>query len=304
MEDITAPEPSRRFSYSAHNMFLKCQYKYLLHYIYKAPKDADAVEDATALMYGKAVHETAELTMHDSAKFSMEMFTAICEKYKIEYDDRYKVYASLFSCYRMHSISKLKAIGFELEIGGEDIIGFIDLVLEDTNGNWRICDLKTSGMVMEILFARLAQDPQLNLYAAYAGLVAEKLGLDCSKFVGVHYRIAGKPRIAPKSGETYNAYSLRAACECHDIFIPKEMLNPNEALEKMLRLKTIANSITDESAEKNRQSCVDYNRPCEHWSHCHGGKTFTQCKNEVKVVTLKVASDMTMPAQDISDLLM
>jgi hypothetical protein len=175
-------------------------------------------------------------------------------------------------------------------------------VLADVNGNWRICDLKTSGMVLDALFARLHRDPQLALYAAHVEQIAQKLGLDPLKFQGATYRVVGKPRSAPKPGESATAYISRTKLECTDIEIPASELPTKYVLEKMLRLKEIAQNITAETAEKNVQACLNYNRPCEYWSHCYG-KTFTDCKNSISIFNNFNMIDRTLAPMKEEDLL-
>lgn len=288
-----------KFSYSAGNMASKCKRKWYLKYIAKAAFDADVQDDALALKEGKALHEVLEFSLRDAANYKEEYLTQAVRNQELNQESMYRVYACLFSYYRLHAPSCLTVVGTEVEVGDENYVGYVDSVMADRNGNWWIEDSKSSGMVMETLFARLAQDTQLNLYAYYAPQVAEKLGLSMNKFAGVRYRVVQKPRIVPRAGEPLKDYARRADCKAYDVEIPRHLLNPQVAYDQHMALRSEMVGLTEETACPNRQACIDYNRPCEYWSHCHNGKTHSECKESVRVFTFATMTDRTIANSDV-----
>lgn len=291
-------EIDKKISYSAMSMLRKCRRKAYLKYKLHVPKDPDYTDDAVALRFGSAFHKVCELTKHEKSLFTMDIFNTACKEQNLELEDVFKVYACLMSYYKLHTVSRLRCIGLEMEVSNDDIVGYIDAILLDSNGFWWICDLKTSGMLVQSLFARLHRDPQLNLYANFAGQVALKYGLATEKFAGVRYRVVTKPKHVPKTGESFDAYSLRAAPEMYDVEVNAGELDYTEAFEDLMQAKVEMDSLSSETAICNRQSCIDYNRPCEYWSRCHG-KTFTECRDSVKVFTLSNINDRTKAPVDL-----
>jgi hypothetical protein len=178
------------------------------------------------------------------------------------------------------------------------LVGYIDAVMKDRNGNWWIVDLKTSGLIVDTLFARLHKDVQLNLYAAHVEQAMQIINngrankLEMSKFQGCRYRVVAKPRTTPKTGESFEAYATRAAPEAYDIVIPIELMNPKEALIEILELRKKAAEVTLDNSKCNRNNCIQWNRPCDFFSQCHG-KTFTECKESAQVFTTKNMVDQT-----------
>lgn len=290
-----------RFSYSAGNMFLKCKKKWYLKYVEKVDRDTDSEDDALALREGKALHQVLELSVRDGKNFKLDFLTNAAAEYQLDEESMFKVYACLTSYYRLHARCGLTVVGTEVEIGDEGYVGYIDSIMQDSNGNWWIEDTKTTGMLMETIFARLHNDTQLNIYAYYAPQIAEKLKLPLRLFAGVRYRVVAKPRIVNKPGEPLQAYAGRTTPKIFDVEIPKRLLNPEDAYLAHMALRNEALMLTA-SAPCNRQSCIDYNRPCEYWSKCHSG-TFTECKNSCSVFTAENISDRTLPPMKSVDLL-
>lgn len=282
----------RRYSYSADGVRKTCEAKYCYKYTLGINKDSDAEEDASALTFGKCFHTVCEHTNHEARLFTPDILTRAAFEGQVNGENCTKVFACLKSYYQLHAASKLKCIGVELEIGNEEYIGYIDAIMADANGNWWIVDLKTSGMVVESLFARLHMDTQLNLYAAFAYQVADKLKVPLEKFAGCRYRVVSKPRTVPKAGEGYESYAARANVETYDVEVPLDVLNPREALEEILDGRAKAKEITVTNCKKNRANCIFYNRPCEYFSQCHG-KTYTECVAATKVFTTKTMNDRT-----------
>jgi hypothetical protein len=304
MHKVKVPIESRKFSYSACGVYQSCQRKYLLKYILQVDQDSDVEDDGAALRFGKAMHSLLELYKHDYRLMGKEEFKKAHEKIMeenliVDQEITTQILACVVTASELHLRSKLIVAGIETEIGDEDIIGYVDLTVADSHGHWWITDLKSSGLVLDSLFARLHKDPQLSLYAHYAQMLAEKLKLDINKFQGVRYRVVQKPKTKPKMGESVSAYRTRADILCHEVIISKEMLPTDDQHRKMKKLKEESKRLTEETAEKNVNNCVQFFRPCEFWSQCYGA-TYTECLNKLPRFTQKNISDQTLtPEEDI-----
>jgi hypothetical protein len=282
----------RRYSYSADGVRKTCEAKYCYKYILGIEKDADASDDAAAFKFGKAFHEVCEHTNHEKRLYTQQMLTKALFDNNVDAEEAPKVYACLMNYFTLHTASRLSCIGIELEISNDWYVGYIDAIMADANGNWWIVDLKTSGLVVEQLFARLHRDTQLNMYAHFAAMVAEKLKIPLEKFAGCRYRVVTKPRTVPKPGEGYEAYASRANVETYDIEVPYELLSTEEAYNDIYEGSLLAKQITLANCKKNRSKCLDWNRPCEYWSQCHG-KTYSACLAAAKVFNTKTINDRT-----------
>lgn len=294
-----------RLSYSACCQLQSCQKQFYLQRIAKVAKDSDVTDDATALTYGKCYHRVLELTRHSQANFTMPLFDSVIKEHFPEVvsdgfltvtgdnkELQYGVYACLQSYYELHAKRKLELVGVEVEIGTEnEMLGYVDAVLQDSYGFWWVLDLKTSGLVQEPLFARLHTDPQLNLYAAYAWQLCNKLDLDPEKFAGCRYCVVVKPRIAIKN-DTIEAYAARVKPKIFDVEIPAFKLNPQVVMQHYKELNVVADSITTDNALRNYSACLTYNRPCDYWSHCHGN-IYTNCVQEASAFTCDNIIDRT-----------
>jgi PD-(D/E)XK nuclease superfamily len=283
-----------RLSYSGGNLAMKCHRKWYLKYVLKVSVDADSQDDALALREGKAMHTVLEYSYRDASNYKEEYLITAARENNLDDASLYKVYACLYSYYRLHAPSGLRVAGTEVEVGDETYVGYIDSIMVDKNGYWWMEDTKSSGMVMETIFSRLEEDQQLNLYAFYAPQVAEKLKLSLHKFAGARYRVVQKPRIVPRVNEPLKDFARRADAKAYDVEIPVTAMNPAKAYQLHMQLRGSLLNLTEETACPNRQSCIDYNRPCEYWSHCHKGKTFTECKDGVKVFTYATMTDRTI----------
>lgn len=306
------PHEARRFSNSAADVLQTCNYKYLLQYIKQVPIDEDACEDTTALRIGSAHHACLEWSNHDATKFTMQMFDDACKEQELDQESAYIVMAMVQSYFPVREKSKLKVIACEVEVGNEWFVGYIDMVLSDCNGWWYIGDLKTASSVKETLFAKLAANKQLNLYAHFADQVAEKLKLDPKMFAGVRYNVCVKPSIVIKAGESALAYGNRVHSNVYEVFIPASLLHPEATFKEIETMYKVAHSLTEENACRNRESCLDFFRPCNFWQHCHPAM-YTKCMELVKIsaylntkgVLTNTMVDQTLPPLvDEGDLLL
>lgn len=305
------PHEERRISNSAIDVLLQCQFKYLKQYIEQAPIDADAKEDTSALRMGSAHHSCLEWSNHQAKNFTLKMFEDACNEQNLDQEESYIVMAMVQSYLPVRERSKLWVIACEVEVGNEWFVGYIDMILTDVNGWWYIGDLKTASSVKDTLFAKLAANKQLNLYAYFVKQVADKLKLDMKKFAGVRYNVCVKPKIVIKQGESALAYGNRVHSDVYEIFIPLSLLKTADMFaEAAIHYKT-AHSLTPATACRNRESCLDFFRPCPYWSHCHPA-SFTGCTEMVQVsaylsnkgILTNTMVDQTLPPLETDGLLL
>jgi len=300
----------RRFSYSASQMLQSCERKYFLKYVLDMPKDSDVEEDANALIWGKAYHWALETAQHARDNYRAESLLTHCKEQGLEQADFFRIAASVNAYFNLREKSYLHCIACEIEIGDENFVGYIDLILGDASGFWWITDMKTSSIISDNTFSKLTEDSQLNTYANFAQQVATKLGLKIENFAGVRYNVVSKTRTTPKPGETIAAFIGRTNVECHEAVIPVAALKPVETYEKILRLKKRSDEMKVHmditKTEQNRGNCLQWSRMCEWASQCSfSGMTATESLQNIKVFTGTSMIDQTLPAivKDDTDLL-
>ena len=275
-----------------------CLRKYFLKKIMRVAPDDDNVDDTDALRLGSAYHQVIELCQHDAKNYTTEIFEQACVEHKLGDKQRFTTYSCLTAYFKFRTKSQLRAVGCEIELGDENdgFIGYIDVVLVDKNGYWWITDLKTSGALSATVAARLPEDRQLSLYARYHSFVAAKCGLDDSKFAGVRYSSVAKSRTVVRATETMQQYAVRADTNIIEVEIPHWMLNPTDSWDWVVAARDRAMSLaaSEDAWPPRHKACYEWNRPCEHWSHCHGGRTFTKSLEVVKVLDSKTVRDCTL----------
>lgn len=298
MTDSNKPEVKRsssdtRLSYSSKNTIDSCEMKFYHYKVVATPKDPDFDESYEAFNFGKAFHYINEKTEHQYPKSKSELETLLVfaqTTYDLDHESKLKLKASLIKYWDLSHHSGLKCVpgGIEIEVSNPDYIGYIDAIMQDDKGSWWIVDLKTAGMTNNGLLAQLYNDEQLNLYSYFKDQIAEKLSLDPKKFMGCRYRVTLKVRTAYGKKDTDETYTKKvlAAIKTYDYIVRAEDMNPDyfysEFLESqkaslLTRKKDIA------SPKKNFKSCFNYFRPCEYWSNCHKGETYTDALKRVGV---------------------
>jgi len=284
-----------KISYSGQSLMKACEKRFFLEKVAKASPDADYADDFTALQFGTAFHYVLEHSKHDHKLFSEELLNKAMKE--AGFDDfareiKFKVYACLTSYYKLRKASGLTLVASEYKVGDDDIVGYADAILTDSNQSWSILDNKTSGWVQPEMFPRLTRDPQLNLYAAYAADMAKTHGLDLEKFTGIRYNVVQKPKHVVKKDESMKDYCTRSNPACYEVFIPKEQLVPSDAVHLIKSALAKAKLLTEETAEPNYSNCLQYNRPCPFWSRCYG-VTYSDSQKNLKVFDQETMVDQT-----------
>jgi hypothetical protein len=274
-----------QLSYSGASELKSCAYKYYLRKIKKAEVDADQDADTYALRFGSAVHAVMEKTFYKRKLFHASFLKEAVEEHKLSAEDIYKAYACVMALYEESEASELDVIACEKAISSEFCFGYIDAIGVDVHGRWWIMDLKTSGWVESLLPIRLARDPQLNLYAAHKEQVAEMLGIDVKMFGGCIYRVVSKTKSDPHPNESMDAFVKRTKVKAFSVIIPEKDLNPELVVTQHLALAheaTLLKEADENGIARNFGNCIQWNRPCEFYSHCYG-KTYSEALKEMNV---------------------
>jgi hypothetical protein len=272
----------------------------------EALPDPDFVEDAEPLKIGKAFHLILELAGHSRDRLDRNIYLKALEYNKIKDKKTAGLVIGMVDRYLiLHESIGMEAIAVEIEVGDEQVLGFVDLVLQDPNSkSWWISDLKTASVLSPSLLSRLTNDPQLSLYSFFAADIAKKLDLDPELFAGCRYRVTTKPKLKISDRETATEFSQRIseASSCFDIPISKELLRPKSAYLEVVSNRQEINDflVTAEESEVSRNFafCEQYFKPCAYWSKCYG-QTFSQSRTILPVTESRDLPDN----QDLQTLL-
>lgn len=270
-----------QMSYSSASQVLGCPRRYFYRKIKKYDQDADAPDDLH-FRFGKAYHHALEKCLHTPTQHHVSHVEEGCALNGLGKPEVIKISSMLISYFQLHLKSGLHCVGVELKVENDKLQGYIDAVMKDANGYWWIVDLKTSSRVkVEDLVKKLADDFQLNLYAAFADQVAEKFGLDPAKFMGCRYRTCQKPDLVVRDIDTADSYHKRNPQMCVDIEVPVSAMNPADAVKQAEIAYALSLDLAqrDEAdVPKNTKDCMAYFKPCEYWSRCYGAP-YTQRKH-------------------------
>lgn len=271
-------QPTRKYaglSPSSLSLYCSCPRKFYLKKILKAKPDPGVDEDTEALRVGSAFHKVLEDTRHDLTGLKYQTVADVAAEHDLEADDWAPMLFAMLGKYRvMHERAGLKVLACETTIDLPEFFGIVDVVLGDDAGGWWIGDMKTAAGVSATLAMTLASHLQLALYVTHRHRLAEKLGLDNSKFLGCRYRLSTKSKMARKKEELTADYIKRIskAVRAIDFVLPKEILHTEGAYESLEAAKAAITAADKDPTKfpRNYGNCNSYFRLCEHYSHCHG----------------------------------
>ena len=254
-------------------LFQSCARRYFHYKIAKTPHDSDYVDDVESLKIGSAFHKVCENNLHNLNKLKYSEVADVCVEHELDHNTYAPlIYAMCLKYRETHNDSKLKVEAVEIEIHNDGFLGYVDAVMSDKNGYW-IADLKTSASYRSDIVPTLNMHPQLNLYAAFAPYLAEKLKLK-GKFLGCRYRLTTKSKIKRKDKEDTKAFvqRLMLSIVSHDIVLPIETMKPSAILDihNNVSRQILLNGGYEEAYCRNYNSCYNYFRPCQWFSKCHG----------------------------------
>lgn len=171
-------------SYSKVDLFNRCKYRYKLKYIDEV-KVLPNYEATNALYLGSMMHKAIETNAKIAAKEYYDIFPIINETHM---DEVTKVE------YLAPMVKKLLPKGFyEVEIGCEEFVGYIDLLTEDS-----IYDFKYSNNT-----ERYMNSTQLHVYKYYVEKITGK------KINHLYYVFIPKVQIRQKKTETLDQFRKR-----------------------------------------------------------------------------------------------
>jgi len=273
-----------RLSYSSMTTIKTCEQKYYFYKVMGLEKDPDFEDSFEAFNYGKAFHYINEKTLH-AFPITRSVFETLLVFAQTEFDldneSKLKLKASLLRYWELATRSEIEPVpgGIELMVSNPEYVGYLDAVMWDKDSNWWIVDLKTAGMLDKGTIAQLGQDLQLNLYAYFAPQIAEKLKLDVTKFKGCRYRVTLKSRAAYGKKDTDETFVKRvmASIKTYDFIVDKSELDPEYFYAEFLQSHQLTKDFRAKASppQKNFKACFNYFRPCEYWSNCHKGETFS-----------------------------
>lgn len=237
-----------------------CPQKYFYKKVSGTPVDPDH-EESDALSFGKAFHKVLEDTLHTN--YSDKLILEAMKEFEVSPFSRPLLTAMLDNYVKLHRASGLKVVKCEFEIHIADLYrGFVDFIAVD-NGGWWIGDNKTAARFDPSITGKLHKDPQVAIYTKFAPFIAEALGLK-GIFRGFRYRQSIKSKAATPAG-------LAKGTPTYDFVIPAAAIDPEAAWSVFLEAHQAAVELSNGGApRRNYGACMEYFRPCEFFSQCHG----------------------------------
>jgi len=255
---------SNYLSCSQINCLFRCPREWVYKYILKY-KDVPT----DALRIGRVFHSLCEGKSIDDAFLAKE---------GLDLSFPWKPYLkTMYAGYMVVRDSLWKNYATEFVFENRVIKLITDEIVTDDDGNWKILERKTAGRRDDNKPAMLTGDLQVNLYTAYKDQIAEELWLDPSKFQGVDYLISLKHMERRKKTESVEEFSERFTSETDYHYVPKEVLNPDGAMNVMDFAHRIRSEIKETYATKpearlipcNTQSCIRFGKPCPFFKECY-----------------------------------
>jgi len=280
-----------QLSYSSMCDLATCEAKYYFRKVAMVPKDADA-EESEALGVGKAFHEYLEDVLHGE-KFNAKTFDSAVMAKAIEHnveEEAHLIGAMALAYMKLHKASGLIVVKCEQQVETPKYNGFIDVILKDASGNWWIGDLKTAARFDDKKVAQLPKDQQLNLYSYFADHLAGFFDLDPKKFKGCRYRVTTKTKSVVKANESITDFAKRmvdkGSVTSYDAIIPVDVMDIENTWKHFEVMQERAVAIQNgEMPTKNLGACMNFFRPCDYWSQCHG-KCFTDMTTKPEVIVM------------------
>lgn len=262
-------------SHSSATTLLGCEQRYAHYKILKTAPDPD-YQKSNALGLGSAVHWILEKSRH-SKPASITEDLEHCVKdpdIQLDPDDKPLAHGMVLAYLRLHQAMGLKVLDVELGLTTESFVGYIDAVMEDADGKFWICDLKTWKSLGPTVLNVLVRDPQMTLYAAHAAMVADVLKLDIKNFGGVRWLVVTKSAAKQQPREDYGQFIQRLVDKhltAYDIPVPRELLDTDTRLETHLTLWKKAQALASGSVHpiRNYSNCMSYFSPCPYFSQCN-----------------------------------
>lgn len=201
----------KHFSFSQLTAFESCPYMYYLEKIVRVPQEENAFSQLGTIVHelieGWAKGEIAAKDLPD--EFEMRYFTDMTKEFPnvlAKYDYTDKSYAACMDYFKTFDEFKgYKVIaaekGYETLIAGQKFVGYVDLILEDSNGGIIICDHKSKS---ESTFKRCQQEMWRQQYC-YSKFIYEETGRYPSSLMFNLFKAGGVRPQKEFNIEEYNA---------------------------------------------------------------------------------------------------
>lgn len=267
-------------SNSSAKTLMTCEQKYVHYKVKHTPKDSDYVK-SDALSIGSAVHYCVESNKWNKPKLSDALKHCVeGEDIQLAHENRELVAAMALELVAHHKTTKMKVLEVEFELKTDEFIGYVDALMEDEEGEWWIVDLKTARTLDTKGLPALPRDTQLNLYAYFKDTIADMFNLDANNFGGCRWRVCTKPSLKRRIEEIKEDGSvsidyikrLRKSTKVYDVKIPVVLLDTEGTYARHHDAFLLSKKMFKPSfkPKKNFAACMNYFKPCEYFSHCHG----------------------------------
>lgn len=255
-------------------LYQSCARKYFYKKIDGRKPDDDVDQDVEALNIGSAFHKVLEDTRHYLKDLSYQTVLKVATDHAVA-DAAPMIFAMLSHYKAMHEASGLAVVACEVEVETKEFFGIVDVILKDLENNWWIGDMKTaSSYNPAALHPTLGRHPQLNLYAFHAAHIGASWGLEPNKYRGCRYRLTTKSKLIRKRDEELGAFIGRVSnvVKSYDFPVLKEAMDPEGIYDLHTRVREEIDISGKLQANflQNFGNCMQYYRPCDFWSACHG----------------------------------
>jgi hypothetical protein len=175
---------------------------------------------------------------------------------------------------------KHKELKLEISEGQHKVLGFIDAVRVDVQGNWFLAERKTSGRIEEGRRELLHNETQVCTYVGAVQDIARIASLLPAKFQGLTYEVTEKPQERMGKKETLQEFGLRAtartvvwtvdaslAAHCRKVFLTN-LAWASDRIEKLTAAYSRSKDVFD--VVGNTGSCMKWGKKCSFFENCHG----------------------------------
>jgi hypothetical protein len=300
-------------NYSA-GLLNECERKFTHEYLLQTEVDKD-YEKPDYFAFGCAFHDILEKTLHDPAKYTPHVLDAMVREHNLDpVYDKVKIMACLRAYWTLHLQSGMILHAAEIWLENDVARMKIDAVFRDPNGDgtyWWIGEQKTPAKFDPLRPLMIWQDQQVNLYAAFHDALAEKVGLDPKKFMGVRYREIKKPSERQgKTRETFEDFLARcSSSEAREIVLSRVKLKWDQVYENFLQSVEHARAVQKrvfgpggiDATHKNTRNCIsNFGDRCKYFSKCYG-VSYTDALNAATKKEPAPVAPKLEPVQNIPD---
>lgn len=236
-----------KISYSRIECYKKCPYQYKLRYVDKL-KTLPDYDANNALIIGTALHTGIEKDVKTAIDWYYSQFPVITD---LHVEEAMKLEAVIPMCKAM-----LPDGEHEVKIETDSFIGFIDLLVPTSDGEYDIYDFKYSNNVDNYL-----KSGQLHVYKK---LFEESTG---KKIRWMYFLFAPKVQIRQKKTETLDQFRRRLKDELDDK-TPQLIGIPYDEEQYVDWLCGAVDSLCADDYGKNQSRLCDW---CEYKDYCIGG---------------------------------